>query len=191
MPKPNSETNAPDSSSAFPPGFEADPRAIAELVVELRVLAQAARRRISVGQTLATTALVHEAYLKLSRSTSAQPTNRKHFFALAARAMREILIDAARARKQMLPLDANRDEVKDVLPSDVDIDQMLAIDQALQQLAQIQPRLADVTLYRYFAGYSELEIAELLDVDERTVQRDWQRARALLQQLLQTSQINS
>lgn len=157
----------------------------AELMVELRKLAHAARRRVRSGDTLATTALVNEAYLKLARPSSAKALDRSQFFGLAAKAMREILIDEARkragagyrtlARERELALMLEADEW---IAPQLDPLQLVALDQAMQQLANIQPRLADVVTCRFFAGYTEQETAAVLAVDVRTVQRDWQRARA-------------
>jgi RNA polymerase sigma factor (TIGR02999 family) len=162
----------------------------AELLDELRKLAHAARRRIRSGDTLATTALVNEAYLKLARPSSAKAVDRAHFFGLAAKAMREILIDEARrragagyqalARAQALPEIERADEW--VAPA-LDPLELVALDQAMQRLTAIQPRLAEVVTCRFFAGYTEAETAEIVGVDVRTVQRDWQRARAWLAEL--------
>jgi RNA polymerase sigma factor (TIGR02999 family) len=149
--------------------------AFTELMAELRAIARSARARLRSGQTLVTTALVNEAYLKLSRVRSAQATDRKHFFALAARAMREILIDDVRRRQ-------TRDRHGEDEPAlvDTDPDKLLAVDQILRELHDVQPRLVDVVTCRFFAGYTEEETADILGVDVRTVQRDWQRARAWL-----------
>lgn len=159
----------------------------AELMVELRKLAHAARRRVRSGDTLATTALVNEAYLKLARPSSAKALDRSQFFGLAAKAMREILIDEARKRAGAgYRALAREREVAMMLEADewiapqLDPLQLVALDQAMQQLANIQPRLAEVVTCRFFAGYTEQETAEVLAVDVRTVQRDWQRARAWL-----------
>jgi DNA-directed RNA polymerase specialized sigma24 family protein len=145
--------------------FETDRQTLALLVEELRTMAHAARRRTPAGETLATTALVHEAYLKLARPSSARALDRQHFFALAARAMREILIDEARRRSTA---------------------RSHALDQTLRELAAINPALAQVVNCRFFAGYSEVETAEIMAVDVRTVQRYWQRARAWLGELTPT-----
>lgn len=159
---------------------EAPIAAIGEVIDELRRLARSARRRLPAGETLATTALVHEAYLKLSKSSSASALDRRHFFALAARAMREILVDAAR-RRQVRGVEG--DVAEDFAPtSDLEAENLVAVDQALHGLAEIQPRLAEVVMCRFFAGYTEEETADILAVDVRTVQRDWVKARAWLAQ---------
>lgn len=161
--------------------FETDPATLADLIAQLRTLAHAARRRMAAGETLATTALVNEAYLKLTRPSSAKALDPRHFFALAALAMREILIDEARRRRTSHELPAKEGEAEQWLAPALDPTRMVALDQAMRGLAALQPRLAQVVTCRFFAGYTEEETAEILGVDVRTVQRDWQRARAWLQ----------
>ena len=133
------------------------------------------------GQTLCTTSLVNEAWLKLARAEF-EARDREHFLAMAARAMRQIVMDQARrvhAEKrggQFL-----RVTLGDSLAEAThDVDDMLALDTALQRLAQADERLAQVVEWRYFGGPSELEIADLLGLTERTVRRDWRKARAFL-----------
>lgn len=165
--------------------FDADPAILAPLLAELRTLAHAARRRLPHGETLATTALVNEVYLKLSRERSAVAVDRRHFFALAARAMRELLIDDARRRstRQQGAAEEGNDDL--ALAPELDAERLVELDQTLKALAEIQPRLAEVVMCRFFAGYTEEETADILSIDVRTVQRDWQRARAWLKTLEQ------
>jgi RNA polymerase sigma factor (TIGR02999 family) len=151
--------------------------AFVELMAELRVIARAARARLRPGQTLVTTALVNEAYLKLSRASSARPTDQRHFFALAARAMREILIDDVRRRQSRSEHALDSD---DFMLSEFDPTQLLSVDEILKDLHAVNPRMVDVVTCRFFAGYTEDETADILGVDVRTVQRDWQRARAFV-----------
>ena len=163
-------------------------QAVAELVPllyqELRQSARRERRRLLGGETLATTALVNELYLRLAR----QPgfSTRGHFLAVAAIAMRRILIERARAQtRQKRGGDLARvplDEADGVLVADGA--HLLAVNEALQALAQRSPRLAEIVECRFFAGYSEPETAEALGISERTVQRDWATARAWLQREL-------
>ncbi len=162
--------------------FDSDPATLAPLIDELRTLAHAARRRMPHGETLATTALVNEVYLKLSRERSAVAVDRKHFFGLAARAMREILIDDAR-RRSVRQTAATDDHDPVALAPELDAERLVEMDQTLKALAEIQPRLAEVVMCRFFAGYTEEETADILDVDVRTVQRDWKRAKAWLGEL--------
>ncbi len=150
-------------------------------------LKQIARKqlRASPGATLNTTGLLHEAYLKLARSDSHNIQGRVHFFALAAKAMRQIVIDHARARitdkrggmqAQIVDLDAAAEAPSD----DFGPDALLRLERALLQLEVDEPRLANLIDLRFFAGLSSAEIASLQDVNERTVSRDWRRARAHL-----------
>lgn len=149
-----------------------------------------ARRQLAgqMGQTLDATALVHEAYLKLIGNREAQFQDRAHFFAYAASAMRSVVVDYARQRMAQkrggdlhrvteLPEDANGG-----LHLDEDT---LGLDTALTRLAGVDARLAQVVELRYFAGLSEQEIAALLERSERSVRRDWQKARMFLLASLQ------
>ena len=133
------------------------------------------------------TSLVHEAYFKLSRANS--PFNdRQHFFATAARAMRQILIDRARERMTERRGGGVRAQTLEGVAMEVSAgghdDELLALNQALDQLGQLDPRLAQVVEMRFFGGLELSEIAPLLEVSERTLKRDWRRARAFLYQAL-------
>lgn len=157
---------------------------------ELRRLAGAYLRRERPGQTLQPTALVHEAYLRLAKEKPGRWQNRAHFCAIAANAMRQILVERARARAALkrgggqprvtlvdnLEAAAGGDR-----PAPVDV---LAIDQALERLAALDPQQARVVELRYFGGLSVEETAEALDISPATVKRDWSVARAFLAQQL-------
>ncbi len=141
-----------------------------------------ARRQLSSrNSTLTPTALVNEVYLKLS-SASIDPRDRNHLFALSARAMRHIVIDHARraatgkrgAQLVQVTLTGNLPDPGQEAAS------VLALDNALRMLADVDSRLAQVVEWRYFGGYSEAQIADSLGVTVRTVQRDWTKARAFL-----------
>jgi RNA polymerase sigma factor (TIGR02999 family) len=153
---------------------------------ELRRIARGQRRRGVAGATLSTTALVHEAYVKLLPH-AASLADREHFFAVAARAMRQILIDAARRRLALkrggaaVPLD---DEALDV-PDRARADELVAIDDALSRLEQLDPQLAMLVELRYFGGLSIEETAAALAISDRSVRRYWCRARAFLQRELE------
>lgn len=158
-------------------------RVLATLYQELHTMA---RRQLSGqhGYTLDATALVHESYLKLIGSTgTAKFEDRAHFFAYAASSMRSVVVDYARsrlARKRGGDLKRVADipeEVEGNLRLDEDL---LSLNAALDQLAAADERLAKVVELRYFAGLSELEIAELLQRSERSIRRDWQKARLFL-----------
>jgi RNA polymerase sigma factor (TIGR02999 family) len=142
----------------------------------------------AAGATLSTTALVHETYLKLAGRDLAL-NDKAHFFALAARAMRQVLLNAARdslaQKRGGGKIEATFDSALAV-PSDAgDHVDVFALDQALQQLAAADARLAQVVELHFFAGLGFAEIGELQGVTERTVARDWRAARALLQMQLE------
>lgn len=149
---------------------------------ELRRLAHRQIRHGVPGETIDTTALVHEAYLRLTRNQGLALRDRSHFFALSARSMRQILVDLARERtalkrgggRPLEPLDEERIAVEERA------DEILGLDQALERLAAVDERLARLVELRFFAGLSVEEVAELLGVSDRTVKRDWRKARAFL-----------
>jgi RNA polymerase sigma factor (TIGR02999 family) len=138
--------------------------------------------------TLNATALVHEAYLRLADDTRLQWQNRAHFLAIAARSMRQIIVDAARTRRAV-KRGGGRPFVEldpDTIAVDGQAELIVAIDEALESVASFNERMARVAECRLFAGLTEEETAQALDVSLRTVQREWQRARAWLQQQLST-----
>ncbi|MFL6203215.1 MAG: ECF-type sigma factor [Thermoanaerobaculia bacterium] len=136
------------------------------------------------GDTLNTTALVHEAYLRLSQGSDLDVVSRAHFFNLAARVMRNVLVDFARRRdaeKRGAALRVSWPEGMDLaVPAEASEVDLLALDHALARLQEESPRLARVVELRFFAGLALEEIAGLLDVGERTLKRDWRKARAFL-----------
>ena len=150
---------------------------------ELKVLARK-QLSLSAGHTLNTTGLVHEAYLKLAQPGGTDLRGRVHFFALAAKAMRQIVIDRARARiadkrgggAQLVDIA----EASDIVDSELGPDELLKLDRALTQLAADEPRLADLVELRFFAGLEIQDIAVMHAVSERTLNRDWRRAKAHL-----------
>lgn len=139
------------------------------------------------GHTLSTTALVHEAYLKLVDQTRTRWQDRAHFFAIASQAMRRVLIDYARRHRALrrgglpdgtraAPLSLDAVEV----PVDLRVDALLALDGALERLGQVDARMARVVECRFFAGMTEAETAAALEVSQRTVAREWAVARGWL-----------
>jgi RNA polymerase sigma factor (TIGR02999 family) len=156
---------------------------LAELVyAELRVIARRYMKNERPDNTLQTTALVHEVYIRLLDTTKVEWHERAQFFAMAAQMMRRILVDAARARKSHkrggTTPKVNLDETA-VLSSLPDRS-ILALDEALTAFSQVAPRQAKVVELRYFGGLTEEEIAGALKVSPRTVRRDWDLARAWL-----------
>jgi RNA polymerase sigma factor (TIGR02999 family) len=146
---------------------------------ELRRLARRQVAREATGHTLNATELVHEAYLKLSGGGGPDATNRAHLLAMASRAMRQLLVDHARSRKakkrggewQRTTL-TDGPVLREVAP-----EELLTLDDALEEL---EPRQKQVVECRFFGGMEESEIASALGVSERTVRRDWVKARAWL-----------
>jgi RNA polymerase sigma-70 factor (ECF subfamily) len=149
---------------------------------ELRLLAGAQLRHERPDHTLQTTALVHEAYLRMLGGQTPSWNDRAHFFRAAAEAMRRILVDHARKHRR---IKRGGDQVRVSLSGlkkgvTENLDQILALDQALRRLDQQDPRVADVVRLRFFAGLSVEETAKALEVSERTVKREWSVARAWL-----------
>lgn len=150
-------------------------------------LRRIAHRQLRCGKpplTLDTTGLVHEAYVKLVGSPAMDCRDRAHFFAISARAMRQIIVDYARKRNALkrgrfsphVPLERAR------LPADRQAALIVALDEALGALAAFDERLVRVVECRFFAGYTDEETASALHISPRTVQRDWKRARAWLKE---------
>ena len=152
---------------------------------ELRRQAAGYLRRERTDHTLQPTALINEAYLKLIDQRDMKWQNRAHFFAIAAQAMRRILVDYARTRKrekrggaaENLPLD----EALTIVSQEKSVD-LVALDEALNKLAEFDERQAKVVELRYFSGLSIDETAEVLDVSNVTIRRDWIMAKAWLHQ---------
>jgi len=149
---------------------------------ELHAIARGLMRYERADHTLQATALVHEAFMRLFAGAEQDWEGRRHFFAVAATAMRRVLVDHARARaaekrggqRRRVELDEPAVMVDD------NLEQVLAIDQALVRLARLDQRQARIVELRFFAGLPEAEIADLLDVSTRTVKRDWRLARTWL-----------
>lgn len=150
---------------------------------ELRRVAKARLRREAPGHTLQPTALVNEAYLRLTPGESGWE-NRRHFFGAAAEAMRRILVDHARERlAQKRGAGAERVTLAGIdLPAATAGVDVLLIDEALQELGRERPRLAELVTLRYFAGMSIEETSETLGISPATAKRDWAFARAWLQE---------
>ena len=155
---------------------------------ELREIARRQLARREVGGTLSTTGLVHEAYLKLADQSRRHWRDRGHFFALASVVMRHVLVDRAKARGAQkregalhrVELDAEQ------IAADDQGEALLVLNDAIDRLAAVEPRLARVVDCRFFGGMSDEETAESLGVTTRTVQRDWLKARMLLRNALST-----
>ena len=163
-----------------------DPEILSQLMTlvyePLRAIASNQLRRESPGHTLDTGALVHETYLRLSQQGKIVWRDRQHFYRITARIVRRVLIDHARRRlsfKRGGDLYRVEFDVLSGLPEQRD-SQLLALDEALRELKRLDPPLAQVVEWRFFAGLSTEEIAELQGQSERTVSRRWRAARAWL-----------
>ena len=149
---------------------------------ELRRIARGQLRRWRANGSLETGSVVHEAFLKLVDQTRVNWQDRAHFFAIAARAMRQVIIDYARRRRRLkrgggvvnLELDAHEIAIQ------TQVEHLLALNDLLSRLEAVDPRLLQVVECRFFAGYTDTETAHILQVSVRTVERDWRRARAWL-----------
>ena len=181
--------NAPDITKLLKDWSEGNQTAWDKLMPlvydELRRQASRYLRNERSGHTLQTTALIHEAYLKLLGNNQIEWQNRNHFFALASTAMRRILVDYARERHrekrgglaENLPLD----EALQISANEKSVD-LIALDEALNRLAKLDARQAQVVELRYFSGLSNDETAEVLGVSNATVRLDWNLAKAWLKQ---------
>ncbi len=157
---------------------------------ELRRLAAARMAREQPGHTLQPTALVHEAWLRLASAEGVRWQNRAHFFGAAAEAMRRILVDNAR-RKAQLKRGGNPERVdlpeSQILAPDGD-DKVLQVHAVLDELAAEDPLKAEIVKLRFFVGLNHQEIAEALEVNEKTVRRHWEVAKVRLFQLVTRDQ---
>jgi RNA polymerase sigma factor (TIGR02999 family) len=153
------------------------------LYPELRRIAHTRLRHGFPDPDLGTTALVHECYLKLFDAQRLSATDRSHFFAYVATAMRSIIVDVARAkateRRGANAVHVTLDDELARADAAAEVE-ILNVHQALGQLSELDPRLVRLVEMRYFGGMSDVEIASALDVTDRTVRRDWQKARVLL-----------
>jgi RNA polymerase sigma factor (TIGR02999 family) len=182
MPTASSVVAADDGSAAG---------AIAEHLPELYTqLRRLARARLAAGgryTLLDTTALVHESFLRLQRAANVPMNDREHFLAYATKTMRSVVVDYARRRNAerhgggAAHTSLHTEHAEEIKASD---DEVLEVHDALEVLADIDPRLVQVVEMRYFGGLTDVEIGEALGVTDRTVRRDWERARLLLSGLL-------
>lgn len=167
---------------SFPGDRDALDRLLPVVYDELRRIAHQALRRERADHTLTTTALVHEAYIKLVDHPQVVAGDRARFFAVAATAMRRVLIEYARQRRALkrgggqVPLSLD----ESIVAADASSEMLLALDEALTRLAALNPRLAHVVECRYFGGLTDDEMAEVLQVTPRTVRRDWVKAKGWL-----------
>lgn len=145
----------------------------------LHALAHARLRRGGRNTLLETTGLVHESYLRFVHAGELRAEDRRAFFAYASQVMRTVILNSVRER---VALKRQSPQASDTAAADLPGDEQTVLDlhEALENLEKADPRLAQVAEMRYFGGYSEKEIAETLEITERTVQRDWEKARLIL-----------
>jgi RNA polymerase sigma factor (TIGR02999 family) len=157
----------------------------AALYQELHRLAQRELRR-NAFLTMSPTTLLHETYLNLSERDAVSFPDRAHFLAYASRAMRGLLIDYVRSRRAQKRGGAFEITAlpTEIAAGDAGTDQLDGLGEALEALGEVEPRLAYIVDLKFFCGFSFAEIAELLGISERTAQRDWDKARILLQRFL-------
>jgi RNA polymerase sigma-70 factor (ECF subfamily) len=163
-----------------------DSEALAKLIPlvdrELKKIAHAYMLREKPGNTLQTTALVHEALIKLLEGEKIDWRSRRHFYALVAKRMRQVLIEHARARlaaKRGGGIEPTELDESILLTTEMS-EELVMLDEALEKLEQIDDRKAKVVEYRYFGGFTNEEVAELLDIAPSTVDREWRLARSWL-----------
>jgi RNA polymerase sigma factor (TIGR02999 family) len=173
---------ADTSNDPTPEPIRSADELLPQVYAELRRLAAALTRNLQPGQTLQPTALVHEAYLRLVKNQDPGWEGRRHFFGAAAQAMREILIEQARRKdSRKHGGGVQRVELSEGLALiEPPADDLLALDEALEQLRAEKPHLAEVVLLRYFTGLSVEETANVLGRSVSSVTRDWRFARAWL-----------
>jgi RNA polymerase sigma factor (TIGR02999 family) len=172
---------------------EAESRLIDLVYPELRRIARLHMRKEAAGHTLQPTALVHEVYLRIFGAAPVRVLDRAHFFALAARQMRRILVDHARARQAAkrggdavkLPIDAGAAD-----PASAGTEDVIAVDEAIEKLEQLDPRAAKIIELRFFAGLTEKETAQVMGVSLSTLRADWRFARAWLYDQLRSGRMN-
>jgi len=164
-------------------GEDAAAASIVPLVYEdLKRIARTQLARWRPGQTLNTTALVHEGYAKLAGAATLEWEDRRHYFAIAAQAMRQILVDYARGMFAAKRRHVRADVDLAWLPDDgsARAEQVALVDQLLERLEKLDPEMVRIVECRFFAAYTLAETADALGISRRTVQRKWERARAWL-----------
>jgi len=149
---------------------------------ELKRMARHHLRAVDGSATLSTTELVHESFLKLRRGSTTDWQGRAHFFGAASRAMRQVLVDFARRRRaEKHGGGTTRVSLSDGdVALEIELDEILALDEALDRLTMVDERLRQIVELRFFGGFSEREVSELLGVTPRTVERNWLKARVFL-----------
>ncbi len=179
-------TSSPNSTASPANSPAASEQLFVALYDELHRLSQAQLRRHGYGVSLNATTLVHEAYLALQGRDSVAFTERGRFMAYAARAMRGLIIDHVRSKgAQKRGGDVHITALDTQIAENVsDITELEAINEAVEQLTTVEPELAEIVELKFFCGFSFQEIAAMRDVSERTIQRQWEKARIFLYQVI-------
>lgn len=152
---------------------------------QLKILARGVKHQHKKNLTLNTTSLVHEAYLKLEKGSKFNINGTRHFYQLAARAMRQILVDNARAKLAKKRSKNNSDQTEEEYFLEINnqvtsAEEVVEIDKALENLEKLDAQLAQIVTYHFYGGYTFVQIAEMLDISERTTLRYWEKARAYI-----------
>jgi len=152
---------------------------------QLKVLARSVKCKHKKNLTLNTTSLVHEAYLKLEKSNKFNVNGTRHFYQLAARAMRQILVDNARAkltqkRSKNETSQTEEEYFLEINNQVISAEEIMGIDKALESLEQLDKQLAEIVTYHFYGGYTFIQIGKMLDLSERTTMRYWEKARAYI-----------
>ena len=155
---------------------------------QLKAIARNVKFGHQANENLNTTSLVHEAYMKLQKNNNLNVEGTKHFYSLAAMAMRQILVDAARSklRKKRTKEDTSQDEdgeqnfILEINSQVTTSNEIIEIDKALTCLEDLNPRLAEVVIYHFYGGYTFEQIGEMTNLSKRTVIRDWKKAKAFI-----------
>jgi RNA polymerase sigma factor (TIGR02999 family) len=172
-----------------------DQAALDELIplvyAELRRLAGRYMRRESEGHTLQTSALINEAYLRLVDQKNVRWQNRAHFFGVAAQVMRRILVDHARSRSRAKRGGGiERVSLVEHVAASNQLEEVIALDEALTKLAEMDPRKSQIVEMKFFGGLTTEEVAEVLRVTSRTVDREWRKAKAWLNRAISKRETN-
>ena len=177
----------PPKDATAPRAAGSSPDLSSQIHEQLRHIAAVRLATQKPGHTLQATALVHEAYLKLRHHPSLFAADPVHFYRVAAEAMRQILVDYARARVTQKRGGGNRRMIADVaeLASEQDPEEIMALEEAIVRFEQIEPRAAEIIKLRFFAGLTVEETAEATGLSVRTVNREWKYARAWLYRALE------
>lgn len=152
---------------------------------QLKTLARSVKYQHKSNLTLNTTSLVHEAYIKLGKNNQLSVDGTRHFYQLAAQSMRQILVDNARAKlsQKRTPTDEHDSQEEYFLEIDNQVtsaNEIMEIDKALINLEKLDSQLSNIVVYHFYGGYTFLQIADMLDLSERTIMRNWHKAKAYI-----------